>query len=340
MKDYNFNALQNLPVPVSWIENALSIPEKVDRETAAVPFWRKPRFIATAASILLVTALSVGLYLSFGTGSPVPVKPSATGSVQSTDADASEFSDTSTGGDRQDNTEPTEQKSAFDRIVERIYDSRHNTSPTTSTGSDRRGRTSPTTKASPTESGRRNPSQKPGPSGGNKPAATTAPIVPATEPGVTPTEKPIPPTEKPVSPTASPTVRPTERQPYEPWYPPTEMPWEQPTESPWEQPTRPQEPIHHNPKRRVLYVSIPQEEVPSDGNIYCRLTVDGEVLGDDDPYADGRRMTFLAYGTSYTFYYVISDHIAIPAAAEGKTATYEVYDSSGNLLKTGSYQLR
>ena len=51
-------------------------------------------------------------------------------------------------------------------------------------------------------------------------------------------------------------------------------------------------------------------------------------------------MTFLAYGAKYTYYYVISDYVTIPAAAEGKTATYEVYDRGGKRLQSGSYQLR
>lgn len=354
MKEFNFNTLRDLPVPESWIENAFAIPENADREPASIPFWRKPRFIATAASLLLVTALSVGLFLSMGGKTPVPVKPdakpSATEIIWSTNASGETVATEVVPADGQVQPHPTEQKSTLQRLIDRVLgtgdapspttapgtDRRDAPSPTTSPGTNRRG-ASPTTSQSPTQSGRANPSQASRPSDGIKPAETTAPIASLTEPEVTPTEPPVSPTDA---------VEPTERQPYEPQMPPTESPWvhpypsEGPTEACGEQPTDSQQTIQPLLKRRVLYVSIPQAEVPSDGVIYCILTVDGAVLGEDDLYADERRMTFLAYGTSYTFYYVISDHITIPASAEGKTATYEVYDSSGNLLKTGSYQLR
>ena len=341
MKEFNFNTLRDLPVPESWIENALAIPEREAAKTAAVPFWKKPRTIATAASLLLVSALSVALFLSFGTGSPVKVKssPSATEIVWSTDAFGetvatevvivSENPDSSTNdGEKQDHTLPTEPKSAITSVIDRIFGTDH-TAPTTATGSDRSGRTSPATKNSPTENGKTSPTNKPDPSEGDRPTEQQAPV---------PTEPPTPPTERP---TQVP-QRPTEAD----WEPPTAVPWypdyptESPTESGGEQPTTAPPPIGKHSRKRLLYVSIPGESVPSDRSVYCKLlTEDGALLGEYDLCAEERRMTVLASGEKYTYYYVITDYIAIPDEAEGSTAVYYVYDSSGNIIVTGNYQL-
>jgi|GEM_PF-955310 len=319
MKNFNFNSLQNLPTPESWIENALNIPAKEEQKPAVIPFWRKPRVIAAAASLILVSALSVALFLSMN-NAPVPVKPNSkqasTEIVWSTDANgetvATEVVIVPDTADRQDPTQASESPSRL---------------------SPERDPDAPAAPTSSTENGRRTPTE-----GGKSPAAPTAPQAPgSTESFDSPTEQ--------YNPTEA--IKPTEKQPYEPQQPPTATPWipsypsEAPTEACGEQPTGPPQPVQPYPKRRVLYVSIPQEAVPSDGAIYCRLyAADGEAFGDEDRYAEARRMTFLAYGTKYTYYYVISDHITIPAAAEGTTVAYEVYDSSGNLLVSGSYLLR
>ena len=108
MKEFNFNTIKNLPVLERWIENALAIPETEEQKPAVVPlsnvhceesaepmtrqsqpFWRKPRFIALAASLVLVTALSISLFLSMGSKPPISVKsdskPDSTQIVWSTD---------------------------------------------------------------------------------------------------------------------------------------------------------------------------------------------------------------------------------------------------------------
>ena len=108
MKEFNFNTIKNLPVPEQWIENALAISETEEQKPAVVPlsnghceesaepmtrqsqlFWRKPRFIALAASLVLVTALSISLFLSMGSKPPIAVKsdskPDSTQIVWSTD---------------------------------------------------------------------------------------------------------------------------------------------------------------------------------------------------------------------------------------------------------------
>ena len=72
MKSFNFDTLQNLPIPEGWIENALSIPEQEEQKPALIPFWRRPRVIAAAASLILVSALSIALFLSMN-NAPVPV---------------------------------------------------------------------------------------------------------------------------------------------------------------------------------------------------------------------------------------------------------------------------
>lgn len=309
MKKANFNAIMNLPIPESWVENALAIPER--KEKKAVPFWRSRAMIA-AASLVLVSALSILLYLSFGMKPPVEVKPytHAASTVRPTyESGETAVTQTVTDGTTGMNeTRPAEAEpesvQAIDRISGTVYVSPTATAPQSGTTP------SPYPSAKPTTPG-------------TKPNPTEA---------VQPTDRPyVPPTE--------------EAQPTEPsWNTPTEQPWEPgwdyPTELPTENTDEPHNPPAKLPKRRILYASIPKDIIPSDGTVFCMLrTDDGAALGDYGEFSADRRMTLLAYGTKYTYYYTVSDYISVPYEAENTTVSYEIYDGEGNILTTGSYRL-
>lgn len=304
MNKANFDMLKNLPVPEGWIENAVAIPEKEEKRKAVVPFWRN-RAVIAAASLVLVSALSLLLYLSFGVKPPVEVKSStpATEIVWSTDdlgeTVATEMGIVPDSTTVQNGTQPTEPRTGVQQLRGQIFGTEI-ISPTTAPGV--RGRTNPSTVT--------NPTTKPGSNvrGKTDPTTKIDTIVP-----------PVHPTEKEPAPTTAP------REPS------TESP-DEPTESPG--------PILRAARKKLLYVSVPTASVPADEIVYCKLqTDDGEVLGNDDLYDEEHRMTLLASGAKYTYYYVVSDNIEIPVDLEGSAVVYCIYDKDENILTTGSYQL-
>lgn len=82
MKKVNFNQLKNVKTPENWIENAINIPDKKNN----APFYFRPRFIATAASVVLCCALSLLIFTNIGSDlSAFPVaKPTDSVNIPST----------------------------------------------------------------------------------------------------------------------------------------------------------------------------------------------------------------------------------------------------------------
>lgn len=203
MNDLNFRNLQNLTVPDDLMERLFAIPETEDKKPAVIPLWRN-RAIITAASLVLVSVLSLTAYFLFGikSNTPIPLAPS----TQSTNAPSQkEQSSGVTPIQPQDRTAPTDGKFTVHQPNESLL-----TTPTESGAN-----TQPTEK-------RQSPTT-------NKTEATTPPIVPAvTEQSTeTPAERPTePPTETPD------VLEPTEGEP-EPVNPTEPPPWmPDPTEPP------------------------------------------------------------------------------------------------------------
>ena len=297
MKNFNFNSLQNLPTPESWIENALNIPAKEEQKPAVIPFWRKPRVIAAAASLILVSALSVALFLSMN-NAPVPVKPNSkqasTEIVWSTDANgetvATEIVIVPDTADQQNAT----QASASPSRLSPDRDPGDPTAPTSSAESGRR---------SPTESGK--PSQA--------------------------TEKPVP--TDPSAYPAAPTVPPTELEEPDP----SEPAWEPPTAAPWIPPTEPEEPPTEVVWEITDHIDVYlyNDRIPQDGKIYCKFVSlnTGKVYGDFGDFDDERLMTCLHTGTTESYYYYdCRDHFKVPSFFNADECIYSIYDSDGNIL--------
>ena len=303
MKSFNFDTLQNLPIPEGWIENALSIPEQKEQKPALIPFWRRPRVIAAAASLILVSALSIALFLSMN-NAPVPVKPNSkqasTEIVWSTDANgetvATEIVIVPDTADRQNAT----QASASPSRLSPDRDPDDPTAPTSSAESGRR---------SPTESGK--PSQ-----------ATEKPV--PTDPSAYPAAPTVPPTEQeepdPSEPAWEPPTAP----------PPTEAPREPSTDPNWEPPTEEEwATIDH------LGTYFNNDRIPQDGKIYCKLVSlnTGKVYGDFGDFDDERLMTCLHIDTTESYYYYdCRDHFKVPSFFNADECIYSIYDSDGNIL--------
>lgn len=61
MRKINFNNIENLTVPESWVEKALLLPEKVESKKV-IHFSKHTRPLVAVASLFLVCALSVSLF--------------------------------------------------------------------------------------------------------------------------------------------------------------------------------------------------------------------------------------------------------------------------------------
>ena len=325
MKEFNFNTIKNLPVPEQWIENALAIPATEEQKPAVVPlsnahceesaepmtrqsqpFWRKPRFIALAASLVLVTALSISLFLSMGSKPPIAVKsdskPDSTQIVWSTDeygaTVATEVVVIPKDGDP-NGTAPTEKRSAIEQFFENVFGTVDRTTPTTPSGqngaSSQNGRTPQSPSAAP-----------------QSPTAAPSPVTP--DPTTAP--RPIE-TDPPHEPETAP-----------PEEPPTTAPWE----PIWDDPTEP-------PGTSYITASIPWDVHPGrDHNVFCRLeTYDGEIIGEGGLFDGNRLMLFLGTDRQKNIYsYQFKNHITIPDELKGEYVNYYIYDIEGNILKSGS----
>lgn len=339
MKKANFNTLKNLPVPESWIENALAIPTEQEKKPAALPFWKKPRFIAMAASLVLVSALSLALFLTMGSKPPVTVKPSSTEIVWSTDEHgatvATEIVVVPAQEEHQSGTEPTEQKSGVIQFFERILGIEDNTSPTTKPSPTEGGRIVPTTKQEPTES--KKPVIKPTESGKPAELPTEAPTEDNGEviingPGGWVYEKP---TEEPPE---DATTEPTEGENV----PPTSTPWVSPSEPSWEDPPSPTVPKPTQSRYKasvslsvsVYTVSMINKE---GGVVYCRIyDSSGNSYGDSDRYSDQHLAALTLTYDSRTLSYTPRDYGILP---EDGYYSYEFYTRSGKSLITGNAYL-
>ncbi len=81
MKKVNFNQLKNVKTPESWIENAINIPQ---RNKKPIPFYLRPYFIASAASVVLCCALSLFVFANLGNDVSVLPVSNPTDSITST----------------------------------------------------------------------------------------------------------------------------------------------------------------------------------------------------------------------------------------------------------------
>lgn len=63
MKKVNFNNLDNIQIPEAWTKNALSLPHTLENKKNVVFFGKFSKNLALVASLVLVCALSVSLFI-------------------------------------------------------------------------------------------------------------------------------------------------------------------------------------------------------------------------------------------------------------------------------------
>lgn len=308
MKELQFRTLENLKVPDELMDRLLAIPE-TEGEKPPVPLWRKPRFIAMAASVMLVTALSIALFLSMGSKPPVATKsdskPDATQIVWSTDEyGATVATEVVVVPDAQNDTQSTEQKSGIARFFENLFGGSDPTTPTASDGQ---------VGSVPSDDWHGKTPQSP----------TVSPQQPTAAPQPVETDPP----------------RETEADP--PAVPPTEEPWDNPSEPSWDDPT--QAPTPPKPTQspyqstiRNTFSSFSDRYITGQ-TIYCRVYgLDGTEYGDSDRYS-AQHIASLSYsGGRYTAAYSPCDHGILPT--DGKYR-YEFYNGNGVVIAKGTATL-
>lgn len=314
MKELQFRTLENLKVPDELMDRLLAIPES-EGEKPPVPLWRKPRFIAMAASVMLVTALSIALFLSMGSKPPVATKsdskPDATQIVWSTDEyGATVATEVIVVPDAQNDDQPTEHKSGITRFFENIFGGSDPTAPPS--GSDPSGRVSPTAKPGGSDAGKSAPTAKTPPSEGGA--------------SVTPTDLPHDdPTQAPID-------------------DPTEAPWDNPSEPSWDDPTQAPTPPTESPSEvtSTIVVWLPVSVIPEDGKVFCKVISlrTGKIYGDFGEYDDNRQMSCAYKDSKYWYYsYHCRQYFDVPKVFQSDEVVYYVYDSEGTVLYSNTTYL-
>lgn len=317
MKELNFRTLENLKVPDELMDRLLAIPE-TENEKPPVPLWRRPRFIAMAASLVLVTTLSLALFLTMGNKPPLATKsdskPDATQIVWSTDEHGATVATEVVVPDAQNHAQPTESKSGIARFFENLFGVTDPTAPPP--GSDPSGRVSPTAKDGGADSTKPVPTENDAPSQGG---SSVTPIDPSHVDPTTPVDDPT---------TA-------------PWDDPTTAPWVTPTEPSWDDPT--QAPTPPKPTQNPYQSTITNTFSPLSNRyitgqtLYCRVYgLDGTEYGDGDR-CSAQHIAAVSYsGGRYTATYRPCDHGILPA--DGKYR-YEFYNGNGVVIAQGTATL-
>lgn len=291
MNDLNFRSLENMQVPDELIERLLAIPETAERKPAVIPWYRRRAAVA-AASLVLVSVLSLTVYFLFGTKNhtSLPISPSSpvSSTVQeTTDGTPSETSQGSTDAD--------ENPSVIRQIIDSIF---RPTEPQTATQPTAVRSTQPqATSAKPVPAGETTPQ-----------TATEKHEETPTEP---PTETPIEiePTEEPPEPVA-PTEPPDLPDPTDP----PDLP--DPTESPYT-----------DIISDLVYIG----EIPDGSVIYCWL-YNPYRLCDDDAYTEMfyADVTPLDDGYAFLDYQPKAHGVTLPYKGRYRYLWYLSYDGSHN----------
>lgn len=269
MKNLNDDRLEELLADYMKAEPQQSFVYDPDHHSEKIiPFALHRKRLVAAASLVLVSVLSLVLYFSFGNkiNTPIAVAPPSSGvTTPSTQGEGS-------GGAIQEDETDAADSAGNPSIIRRLIDSVFGTpsetqngiSPTTFTPAEKSGSGAV---VQPTEASRR-----------NSPQSVTE------KPDSAPAESDEQPTLAPVTPTVpdSPPVVPTE------WDPELIEPTDPPGESgtPWApEPTDGGEPMYQEPTPVDFYQWIELSRLPENQVIYCKIYDNyGRLLGDGNLY--------------------------------------------------------
>lgn len=304
MRKVNFHTLDNLTVPPALIEKALAIPASSENTPAILPWYRRSRMIAAAASIVLVVLAGISVYLVFG-NNKIPVKPSGTSDVpiaaDTTTSDGTHPADPTGSGA----VEPHSERPTGTAAQSETIDASSAPQPTVITPGG----------TPATESNNEHTDATELPSTKEATERSTSTEDATKEPDNQPTE----------SPATQPTVTPT-RPAIEI---PTAPPWEEYSDSPVA-PSQTIKPI------RYYETSVYYPNQKFRGSVYCliRNYYTGELLGDPDPYDASHMAEYSLSGHRLTFRYDLTAHgIYVPSGNTAYRCTF--VNEEGVLIATG-----
>ncbi len=294
MKNINFDALTNIKAPDTWIENALDIPATVEKKKP-IPFFKHSRIIAAVACLILVSVVSVTIYLTSDRVVP-PIDPDYDETKSSTSVNATGISP------QHNETETNAQNKQPENVVILPTQPYDVVEPTEGNSS-----------AKPTQSttGESQIPQDP----------TEKPIIVPTQP-VEPSEAPEP-TDPPCeSPTENETpIEPSEGDPMIPGVPPVETPTEEPTKNP----------ANEFPEDADCSGATKISNLTGQNRVYCIVTdPSGNQMGTADWFTDEHLATIYYQDGNYVYFaYSVRGHYNIN---ESGIYTCIFYNESGQKL--------
>lgn len=235
------------------------------RKEKSIPFRRMNRTLAAAASLVLISALSLTVYFLFGNkhDTPFAVAPSSQSVI--TPSSPTGESDSDPTGEH-DPTEPTEARSGLQKLIDALFPkpSQDTTGTSDPNTTPNKKSTKPDTvkPTAPSSNGNTTPS----PTQYNHGQSKTDPTDMPTEPDENP---PVQPTEPPADPPCN--EEPTD-DPDDPWWWEPEIPTEGDVELPWLGPI-------------TVTVYIDSDIVSDDSRVFCKVyDQSGTRLGSSDLY--------------------------------------------------------
>lgn len=302
MKNVNFDSLTNIKAPDAWIENALNIPQTVEKKKPLF-FIKHARTLAAVASLVFVSVISIVFFLSNDRITP-QVDPN------------------------------TKETKATISSAQTDYSTQHKEKPSKAQNQEQENKTqNPTTPYEAIEPPEGDSPQKPttGSDSTEKPTAPIGPTIKPTTP-VHPTEGyiPTPPTDDWMPPSEYP--EPTEgEEPWIPGYPVEPSEPDAPPVRPTVKPTTPTE----NPFNNIhLSGSVPLDSVEIFDKVYCMIyDSNGHLIGDSNLYSSQHYAYFTraTEGKIYLNYDVPNGLIT-----KHDTYSYYFYDSDGVILYYGT----
>ena len=279
------------------------------KRSSPVPFPISRRIMA-AAGLVLVSALSVSLFLTFGGHSPAPpIAPSSQNAITPSQNESAPRSDETT---KNDSTEAEKTEVAASTDAAR-------------TSSDPTEKTAATETASPvpTQSRDLTPTQ----AQATQSSATSAPTQAPTQYSQPATQAPVP------TPTQQATQAPTQTATL-----PPKPQWPSENHSSGDPGASPGEGLSSQYKVKAITDSFDLSLLTGGYSVYCRiLTEDGELLGDSDLYSGAHRARIDTVSGSRVYIVYRPDDLGFEP--DSQEYRYEFYDKNGGLLCSGTATL-
>ena len=192
MKKVNFNNLDNIQIPETWTKNALSLPETLENKKKVAFFGKFSKNLALVASLVLVCALSVSLFIFTQKGdilnSQKPSQAIESTTVAQTQQPTQSESKISSVTETQEETQETESSASTEPTEETTEKTNAPTTPNTEKPTSSGDKETTSTENSDSSNPNGGSSNKP--NGGQTPTQKPTPTVSETAPPEEPPDGP------------------------------------------------------------------------------------------------------------------------------------------------------